>query len=89
MRHDVLAFLLLAFVVYCAGLAVCAWDLVRHPENLETLPVLSFVGFVLAVIGLVPNLVPVAILLAGGYAARTEDTVTVHVNTYKVAAGLL
>jgi len=33
--------------------------------------------------------IPVVILLAGGYAARTEDTVTVHVNTYKVAAGLL
>ncbi len=33
--------------------------------------------------------IPAAILLAGGYAARTEDTVTVHVNTYKVAAGLL
>jgi acetoin utilization deacetylase AcuC-like enzyme len=32
---------------------------------------------------------PVAILLAGGYAARTEDTVTIHVNTYKAAAGLL
>ncbi len=32
---------------------------------------------------------PVVILLAGGYAARTEDAVTVHVNTYKVAAGLL
>jgi acetoin utilization deacetylase AcuC-like enzyme len=33
--------------------------------------------------------IPVVILLAGGYAARTEDTVTIHVNTYKVAAGLL
>jgi len=33
--------------------------------------------------------IPVAILLAGGYAARTEDTVAIHVNTYKVAAGLL
>jgi acetoin utilization deacetylase AcuC-like enzyme len=33
--------------------------------------------------------IPVAILLAGGYAGRTEDTVTIHVNTYKVAAGLL
>ncbi len=33
--------------------------------------------------------IPVAILLAGGYAARTEDTVTVHVNTYKVATGLI
>ncbi len=33
--------------------------------------------------------IPVAILLAGGYAARTDDTVTIHVNTYKVAAGLL
>jgi acetoin utilization deacetylase AcuC-like enzyme len=33
--------------------------------------------------------IPVAILLAGGYAARTEDTVTTHVNTYKVAAGIL
>ncbi len=33
--------------------------------------------------------IPAAILLAGGYAARTEDTVTIHVNTYKVAAGLL
>jgi acetoin utilization deacetylase AcuC-like enzyme len=33
--------------------------------------------------------IPVAILLAGGYAARTEDTVTIHANTYKVAAGLL
>ena len=33
--------------------------------------------------------IPVVILLAGGYAARTEDTVTIHANTYKVAAGLL
>jgi acetoin utilization deacetylase AcuC-like enzyme len=33
--------------------------------------------------------IPAVILLAGGYAARTEDTVTIHVNTYKVAAGLL
>jgi acetoin utilization deacetylase AcuC-like enzyme len=33
--------------------------------------------------------IPVVILLAGGYAARTEDTVTIHVNTYKVAAGIL
>jgi acetoin utilization deacetylase AcuC-like enzyme len=33
--------------------------------------------------------IPAAILLAGGYAARTEDTVTIHVNTYKVAAALL
>jgi len=33
--------------------------------------------------------IPVVILLAGGYASRTEDTVTVHANTYKVAAGLL
>ncbi len=33
--------------------------------------------------------IPVVILLAGGYAARTEDTVTIHVNTYKAAAGLL
>lgn len=31
---------------------------------------------------------PVAILLAGGYAANTADTVTIHVNTYKVAASL-
>jgi acetoin utilization deacetylase AcuC-like enzyme len=33
--------------------------------------------------------IPVVILLAGGYGVRTEDTVTVHVNTYKVAAGIL
>jgi acetoin utilization deacetylase AcuC-like enzyme len=33
--------------------------------------------------------IPVVILLAGGYAARTEDTVTIHANTYKVAAGIL
>jgi acetoin utilization deacetylase AcuC-like enzyme len=32
---------------------------------------------------------PVAILLAGGYAYDTRDTVRIHVNTYKVAAGLL
>jgi acetoin utilization deacetylase AcuC-like enzyme len=31
---------------------------------------------------------PVAITLAGGYARRTADTVAIHVNTYKVAAGL-
>ena len=31
---------------------------------------------------------PVAVLLAGGYAARTEDTVTIHANTYKIASGL-
>ena len=30
----------------------------------------------------------VAITLAGGYARRTADTVAIHVNTYKVAAGL-
>ncbi len=30
---------------------------------------------------------PVVILLAGGYAANTMDTVQVHVNTYKVAGG--
>jgi hypothetical protein len=29
------------------------------------------------------------ILLAGGYATHTSDTVTIHVNSYKVAAGLL
>ena len=33
--------------------------------------------------------IPIVILLAGGYAARTEDTVTIHANTYKVAAGFL
>jgi acetoin utilization deacetylase AcuC-like enzyme len=33
--------------------------------------------------------IPVVILLAGGYASRTEDTVIIHANTYKVAAGLL
>lgn len=32
---------------------------------------------------------PVAILLAGGYAYDTNDTVRIHVNTYKVAAGVL
>jgi len=32
---------------------------------------------------------PVVILLAGGYAYDTRDTVRVHVNTYKVAAGIL
>lgn len=32
---------------------------------------------------------PVVILLAGGYAFNTADTVQVHVNTYKVAVGVL
>lgn len=32
---------------------------------------------------------PVCITLAGGYARRTLDTVAIHANTYKVAAGLL
>jgi acetoin utilization deacetylase AcuC-like enzyme len=32
---------------------------------------------------------PVAILLAGGYAYDTNDTVRIHVNTYKVATGVL
>ena len=30
--------------------------------------------------------IPVAVTLAGGYAARTEDTVAIHVNTVKTAA---
>lgn len=32
---------------------------------------------------------PVVILLAGGYAVNTMDTVRVHVNTFKVAGGLI
>jgi acetoin utilization deacetylase AcuC-like enzyme len=33
--------------------------------------------------------IPAVILLAGGYANDTRDTVRIHVNTYKVAAGIL
>jgi acetoin utilization deacetylase AcuC-like enzyme len=33
--------------------------------------------------------VPVAVTLAGGYAQRVEDTVTIHVNTAKAACGSL
>ncbi|MGD8240374.1 MAG: histone deacetylase [Armatimonadota bacterium] len=32
---------------------------------------------------------PVVVLLAGGYAARTEDTIRIHCNTVKAARGLL
>jgi len=32
--------------------------------------------------------IPVAVVLGGGYAARVEDTVTIHVNTIKVALGI-
>ena len=32
---------------------------------------------------------PVVVLLAGGYAARTGDTVRIHCNTVKVARDLL
>ncbi|MBI3077503.1 MAG: histone deacetylase [Deltaproteobacteria bacterium] len=31
---------------------------------------------------------PVAVVLAGGYAEKTEDTITIHVNTCRVAAAL-
>ena len=33
--------------------------------------------------------VPVAIVLAGGYAQSVEDTVTIHANTAEVARGVL
>jgi len=33
--------------------------------------------------------VPVAVTLAGGYAYRVEDTVTIHCNTVKAAAEAL
>jgi acetoin utilization deacetylase AcuC-like enzyme len=33
--------------------------------------------------------VPVAVVLAGGYAVHTEDTVTIHVNTARIAKELL
>jgi acetoin utilization deacetylase AcuC-like enzyme len=32
--------------------------------------------------------IPVAILMAGGYAANTDDTVSIHFNTCKVAYDL-
>jgi len=47
-----LFFFLPAFVIYSAGLAMSAWDLVRHPENLQSLPPQAFLGLALTVIGL-------------------------------------
>lgn len=74
------------FVAYVAGADPYAGD------QLGTLQ-LTFEGLIerdrVVLGGCRDRGIPAAILLAGGYAARTEDTVTIHVNTYKVAAGLL
>ncbi len=51
-RKDVLFFALPASIVFCAGLGVCAWDLVRRQGSLFTLSAHSIVGWALIVIGL-------------------------------------
>jgi acetoin utilization deacetylase AcuC-like enzyme len=39
--------------------------------------------------GCVERNIPVAVLMAGGYAVNTDDTVTIHCNTCKVAHSVL
>ncbi len=51
-REDVLYFLLPAFFVYCAGMGVSGWDLVRRGGSLYILSVQSVVGLALIVVGL-------------------------------------
>ena len=56
-RKDVLVFALPAALVYSAGLAVSAWDLVRRQGSLHIRSVRSVLGLALVVIGLTLALV--------------------------------
>ena len=51
-RKDLLTFVLPAFLVYAAGLGVCAWDLVKRQGSLFTLSTRSIIGWALIVTGL-------------------------------------
>lgn len=80
-KQDLISFLLPAFVVYCAGLVVCSWDLTRHPEHLQRLSVHGAVGLALTVIGFAVCLVA-AVTLRRSYSptlvVKEDHKLTTH-----------
>ncbi len=51
-RRDLLCFLLPAFFVYCAGMGVSGWDVIRRGGSLDILSVQGVAGLVFVVVGL-------------------------------------
>ena len=81
--RDVLCFLLPAAFVYCAGLAVSAWDPVRQQGGLFILSLHSIVGLALIVIGLT-----IALIAAGTLRRFYSSTLVIREDHQLVTHGV-
>ena len=82
-REDVLFFALPAAVVYCSGLVVSAWDLVKQQESLYILSVQSTVGLALIVIGLT-----IALIAAGTLRRSYSSTLVIREDHQLITHGV-